>query len=142
MPSQIRILLCAAALVLGAAPLRAAEEGATEVRVTVEFSDAGAHIPRPSALSGVGNARLGAVRQQVVSSVLSVAPRQASSGSPGSKLASSIAAAATVDILQLGTAIAKQAVLDCMNGDYPGGGMGLLSMPLARPTARTDHCRQ
>ncbi len=142
MLSQVRILFCAAALLLVAAPLRAAEEGAAEVPVTTELGYPRAHPARPATLSGAGSASLEPVRQQVVGSALSVMPRQASSEYPQSKLASSIAAAGTVDILQRGTAIAKQAVLDCLNGDYPGGGMGLLSMPTARPTARTDHCRQ
>ena len=110
--------------------------------VTTEFGDPSAHPARPATLSGAGNASLGPVRQQVVGSALSVVPRQASAEYQQNKMASSIAAAGTVDILQRGTAIAKQAVLDCLNGDYPGGGMGLLSMPTARPRARTDHCRQ
>ena len=142
MLSQIRILFCAAALLLVAAPLRAAEEGAAVVPVTTEFVNPGAQTARPAALSGAGNANPGPVRQQVVGSALSVMPRQTPPEYQQNKLASSIAAAGTVDILQRGTAIARQAVLDCLNGDYPGGGMGLLSMPTARPTARTDHCRQ
>src|SRR5437667_1005065 len=125
MLSQIRILFCAAALLLVAAPLRAAEEGAAAVPVITEFGDPAAHPARPATLSGAGNANLGPVRQQVVGSALSVMPRQAPPEYQQSKLAPSIAAAGTVDILQRGTAIAEQAILDWFNGDYPGAGMGL-----------------
>ena len=43
-------------------------------------------------------------------------------------------------LLESGIETAKEALLECQKGDYPGGGMGLLSMPLGRPSSRTDHC--
>lgn len=60
----------------------------------------------------------------------------------GNHLARSIARAASESIVELGTATAKQAVLDCLKGEYPGGGMGSLSLPFGRAAVQTDHCRQ
>lgn len=59
----------------------------------------------------------------------------------GSLLGSAIARAGKIDLMQQGIEASRQAILECIKGDYPGGGLGLASMPLARPTARTDHCR-
>ena len=58
----------------------------------------------------------------------------------GEKLTKSIAMAAKRSLAQSGVEVAKEAILECQKGDYPGGGMGLLSMPLGRPSSRTDHC--
>jgi len=58
----------------------------------------------------------------------------------GEKLALSIASAANQSFVQSSIEVAKEAILGCQKGDYPGGGMGLLSMPLGRPSSRTDHC--
>src|SRR5438105_1552309 len=109
MLSQIRILVFTVSLLLLAAPLRAAEPAASEVPVTAEFADPGIGAARPATLSSAGNVNLEPVRQQVVGSVLSLRPWQASSENPTNKLASSISAAGTVGILQRGTSIAKQA---------------------------------
>ena len=56
------------------------------------------------------------------------------------RLAASMAAAANVDALQAGVERTKEALVECRRGDYPGGGQGVLSLPFARPSARTDHC--
>ena len=58
-----------------------------------------------------------------------------------SKLAKSISSAATLSLVELGTSTARQALQDCLKGEYPGGGMGVLSLPQGRPSATTDHCR-
>ena len=60
--------------------------------------------------------------------------------SPRQSLANSIARSARRSVIERGTQTAKEAVLDCLKGDYPGGGMGLLSLPFGRSSARTDHC--
>lgn len=56
------------------------------------------------------------------------------------RLARSMASGAHRGLLGSGIETAKEALLECQKGDYPGGGMGLLSMPLGRPSSRTDHC--
>jgi hypothetical protein len=58
------------------------------------------------------------------------------------RLARGIASASVPGLIELGVKASKDALLECQKGDYPGGGMGLLSMPLARPNAVTDHCRR
>lgn len=60
---------------------------------------------------------------------------------PESKFGYSVSAAAKASLVELGVATARQALQDCLDGDYPGGGMGALSLPFGRPTARTAHCR-
>jgi hypothetical protein len=55
-------------------------------------------------------------------------------------LAKSIAAAANRGLVESGVDAAKAALIERQRDAYPGGGMGLLSMPFARPSARTDHC--
>ena len=67
---------------------------------------------------------------------------RASRGSARESLADSIARATRRSLIDLGTETAKEAVLDCLKGDYPGGGMGLLSLPFGRASAHTDHCIQ
>ena len=129
MLSQIRIAISSAALLLAAAPLQAAGAPATF------------EVSAPT-LSVAGHTGFSPLTRQISHSALSLVHEQALSQNPQSKLASSIAAASTPDIVQRGTAISKQAVLDCLKGDYPGGGMGSLSMPFGRPNALTDHCRQ
>jgi hypothetical protein len=59
-----------------------------------------------------------------------------------SRLSAGIAAAAKVSLSELGISAASEAILECLKGDYPGGGMGPLSLPFARVSARTDHCRR
>jgi hypothetical protein len=142
MLSRIRIALCAALLLLSAAPLRAAEGIATEAPFGAELTASREHAAQVFALGAVGTTGLTLSRQSFVSSRQSILQQHRLSEHPVSKLASAIAAAGTVDIVQRGTAIARQAVLDCLKGEYPGGGMGSLSMPLLRPTALTDHCHQ
>ena len=68
--------------------------------------------------------------------------RRAVGTEPTNKLAASIAAAGNDGLLRHGTNIAKQALLDCQSGDYPGGGMGTLSLPDGRAESRTAHCRR
>jgi hypothetical protein len=51
-----------------------------------------------------------------------------------------IASAAHRSLIQSGVETAKEALIECQRGDYPGGGMGLRSMPIGRPESRTDHC--
>lgn len=63
-----------------------------------------------------------------------------SRGSGTERLAVSMAGAARQNLFESGTETARQALLDCLRGDYPGGGMGALSLPFHRPSARTDHC--
>jgi hypothetical protein len=58
------------------------------------------------------------------------------------RLGFAVAASARQSIAEQGVAAARQALLDCQKGDYPGGGMGVLSMPFQRPSAITDHCRR
>ena len=58
------------------------------------------------------------------------------------RLARSIEAAGHTGFIEQGVKASKEALLECQKGDYPGGGMGLMSMPLARPNAVTDHCRR
>ncbi len=58
------------------------------------------------------------------------------------RLARGIASAYHPGLIELGVKASKDALLECQKGDYPGGGIGLLSMPLARPNAVTDHCRR
>lgn len=58
----------------------------------------------------------------------------------GYRLARSMASAASRGVVQSGIEIAKESILECQKGDYPGGGMGLLSMPMGRPASRIDHC--
>ena len=53
-----------------------------------------------------------------------------------------ISRSAKQSISEQGVATAKQALLDCQKGDYPGGGLGILSMPYQRPNAITDHCHR
>ena len=65
-----------------------------------------------------------------------------STRSADARMAKAIAASAHIGILEQGIASAQQALIDCQKGDYPGGGMGLLSMPYFRPSAITDHCRR
>lgn len=60
--------------------------------------------------------------------------------SPRRGLAEAIALAAPPGLLQAGFDAAKQAIVDCQRGDYPGGGLGLLSLPFGTAHARTDHC--
>lgn len=60
----------------------------------------------------------------------------------GDALARSLAAAGRVSLLEQGVSSARQALIECQKGDYPGGGMGLLSLPSQRPEAQTDHCRR
>ena len=69
-------------------------------------------------------------------------PRRASHGAARQSLADSIARATRRSLIDLGTEAAKEAVLDCLKGDYPAGGMGLLSLPFGRASAHTDHCVQ
>jgi hypothetical protein len=54
---------------------------------------------------------------------------------------SALANAAKISIIEQGVNTSKQALLDCQKGEYPGGGMGVLSLPHGRPSAITDHCR-
>ena len=61
---------------------------------------------------------------------------------PTNKLAASITAAGNDGLLRHGTNIAKRALLDCQSGDYPGGGIGTLSLPDGRAESRTAHCRR
>jgi hypothetical protein len=67
-------------------------------------------------------------------------PAGAQNARSSSKLAAAISAAGNVDMVQGGVAGSKWALLECQRGDYPGGGMGVLSLPFGRPSARTDHC--
>lgn len=60
----------------------------------------------------------------------------------GNGLAKSMAASARESLMDLGVNAARQALIECQKGDYPGGGMGLLSLPFQRPEAQTDHCRR
>ena len=60
--------------------------------------------------------------------------------SQSEKFAKSISSAADRGLIQTGVEASKEAILECQKGDYPGGGTGLLSMPLGRPSSRTDHC--
>jgi hypothetical protein len=55
-------------------------------------------------------------------------------------LAAAMTGTARQSITQAGTEAATQALLDCQKGDYPGGGMGSLSLPSHRASARADHC--
>ena len=72
---------------------------------------------------------------------VSAEPRRPSTSAMNShKLGASIASAASIGILQRGTDIATEALLECQKGSYRGGGMGALSMPFGRPESRTDHC--
>ena len=57
-------------------------------------------------------------------------------------LVRSIKASAAVGLVELGTAAAKEAIIDCQKGDYPGGGMGLLSLPFGAGGVIADHCRR
>ena len=71
------------------------------------------------------------------------APPIRPSTSPGEDpLARGIASAYRQGLIDLGVKASKEALVECQKGDYPGGGMGLLSLPLARPNAVTDHCRR
>ena len=58
------------------------------------------------------------------------------------RLVQAISQSAMVSIAEHGIAAARQALLDCQKGDYPGGGMGIMSLPFQRPSAATDHCRR
>jgi hypothetical protein len=58
------------------------------------------------------------------------------------RLSRGIEAAGTIGFIEHGVQASKEALIECQKGDYPGGGMGLMSMPLARPNAVTDHCRR
>src|SRR6185436_4000918 len=107
MPSQARIAISSAALLLAAVPLRAAE-------ATASFE-----VSAPT-LSIAGHTGFSPLTHQITHSGLSLVREQAPSQNPQSKLASSIAAASTPDIVQRGTAISKQALVDCLKGDYPG----------------------
>jgi len=57
-------------------------------------------------------------------------------------LARSIALTAKVSLIEQGIEASPQALIDCQKGDYPGGGMGLLSLPFQNASAQTDHCRR
>lgn len=57
------------------------------------------------------------------------------------RFAAAIASAGNAGFVEEGTAGSRQAILECNKGDYPGGGMGLLSLPQGRPSATGDHCR-
>ena len=57
-------------------------------------------------------------------------------------LSQSMTSAARVSLLEQGVETSRQALIDCQKGDYPGGGMGLLSMSFANASAQTDHCRR
>jgi hypothetical protein len=57
-------------------------------------------------------------------------------------LGASIAATAKAGVVEQGVATAKEAIQSCQKGDYPGGGMGLLSLPSGRESARTGHCQR
>jgi hypothetical protein len=57
-------------------------------------------------------------------------------------LATAIHQAAVVGVLEAGVAAAKEALVECQKGEYPGGGMGSLSFPFGRVGAITDHCRR
>ena len=61
---------------------------------------------------------------------------------PADRLSASIAAAARPGWIERGVEGSREALLECNKGDYPGGGMGLMSMPFAKPSALTDHCRR
>ncbi len=61
---------------------------------------------------------------------------------PADRLSASIAAAARPGWIERGVEGSREALLECNKGDYPGGGMGLMSLPFARPSALTDHCRR
>ena len=56
------------------------------------------------------------------------------------RFAAAIAASAHHGLIDDGVAVARQALLECQHGDYPGGGAGVLSMPFGRPESRTGHC--
>jgi hypothetical protein len=58
------------------------------------------------------------------------------------KLGTSIALTARAGIVEQGVATAKEAIQSCQKGDYPGGGLGLLSLPSGRESARTAHCQR
>ena len=49
---------------------------------------------------------------------------------------------AHISLIDQGTAISEQALIDCQKGDYPGGGMGLLSIATMKPSAHAEHCRR
>jgi len=57
-------------------------------------------------------------------------------------LAKAISASAHASLIDLGVSTARQALIDCQKGDYPGGGMGLQSLPTQQPEAQSDHCRR
>ena len=52
-------------------------------------------------------------------------------------LARSIALTAHVSLIDQGIEASRQALIDCQKGDYPGGGMGLLSLPFQNASAQT-----
>lgn len=58
------------------------------------------------------------------------------------RLARSISLAARESLFSAGIKSSESAVIECVDGDYPGGGMGLLSQPYLAASARTDHCRR
>jgi len=60
--------------------------------------------------------------------------------SQSEKFAKSMSSAANRGLIQSGIEASKEAILECQKGDDPGGGTGLLSMPVGRPSSRTDHC--
>jgi hypothetical protein len=57
-------------------------------------------------------------------------------------LGASIAGTAKAGVVEQGVTTAKEAIEGCLKGDYPGGGMGLLSLPSGRESARTSHCQR
>ena len=69
-------------------------------------------------------------------------PVSTNPSSAADSLARAVAQSAQAGWLERGVATAKEALAECIKGDYPGGGMGLFSMPYLRPSATADHCRR
>jgi hypothetical protein len=57
-----------------------------------------------------------------------------------SSLGKEISEAAKVGLLDQGVEASREALLDCQKGDYPGGGLGLLSLPFGQVTEQSHHC--
>ena len=93
----------------------------------------------PAFAQGVTNVGLVMQAEPLVAPAVAVA-NMTSSGPRADRWAKSIASSANRGLTQRGVETAKEALIECQRGDYPGGGVGLLSMPIGRPASRTDHC--
>jgi hypothetical protein len=66
--------------------------------------------------------------------------RGASKEGASPSLSKEISEAAKVGLLDQGVEASREALLDCQKGDYPGGGLGLLSLPFGQVTEQSHHC--